>query len=87
MYIGPLTQAAALMTVNTDPDARVSSVLMDNISKAATVLASQPADDLSWEQYSRKLNRMSAVDGGFVGNRFDTQRRRGEKETIRQIWT
>lgn len=88
IYIGPLTSSSATFTVGTDWDARVNSGLITTLELAAEWLVGDTdGDEMTWVQYSLKENRALAVTGGFINNRLDTQRRRGEPESSRTVWS
>lgn len=82
MFLGPWKDGAVTFSSGTDGDAKVTPNLLLAIVEAADYLLTEP-EDLSWQQYSRVANDMSVVAGGFVDNRFDTQRRRGQVATTR----
>ena len=48
--------------------------------------ASAAAANWQWKVYSPTNNEYYDIDGGWVDNAWDTQRRRGEKPTVRGIW-
>lgn len=87
IYVGPLTSNSATFTVGTDPDVRVNSGLLSTLQLAGEFLLDDiNTDEMQWVQYSRMNNLASTVDGGFINNRLDTQRRRGEFETSRVLF-
>lgn len=87
IFLGPLTSNSATFTVGTDPDVRVNSGLLSTIQLAGEFLLDDVStDEMAWVQYSRMNNLALAVTGGFINNRLDTQRRRGEAETTRVIF-
>lgn len=85
-FIGPLNPGAGSFTLGTDSDLRVNSGFIDSLTKAADWMRDVLTDELGWLQYSRANDGFLAVTGGFVDNRFDTQRRRGLAASTRTTW-
>jgi hypothetical protein len=85
VYFGPLNLAA----LQQDVAQELEPVLNPDFIAALTGMAQ--ADDINtgnvvWSVWSRANAAMGAVFSGFVDNEFDTQRRRGEKATVRTNW-
>lgn len=60
----------------------------NQVANVATALcAASLVDQWGWVVYSPKLDQQFAVAGGWIDNAFDTQRRRGQAATLRQLWT
>lgn len=84
VYLGPFSEDISSL-ISGDQDAVVASGMLLAIEGAAEFLLAGTAE-LSWQQYSRKEDRFATVTGGFVDNRFDTQRRRGASASARSVW-
>jgi hypothetical protein len=85
LYIGPLATIASTL-VPTDQDVSISVLASNALAGGGDMLRDQTAEPLAWLQYSRKDDQFDFVTGGFVNNRFDTQRRRGADPTARTTW-
>lgn len=84
VYLGPWGHTAVFHTLGNE-DAAVSPTLLERIRDGAQLLT-EFAGDVSWLQYSRVNDDFNAVEGGFVDNAFDTQRRRGGAASTRLVF-
>lgn len=95
VFIGPLT--TAILTTDAGPP-YVGGGPRGDLATAAAALAAPGAlpvtGNVHWAVYSPTLDvagsiddAFNDVDNGWVDNAFDTQRRRGQKPTVRQTWT
>lgn len=84
LYIGPLASSAGGSSSGQIP--RPPSDLIDALGYAASTLATGGAGDGTWVVWSRVSSTAAAVQGGFVDNDLDTQRRRGPSATARTFW-
>lgn len=95
VFIGPL--ATSILTTDAGPP-YVGGGPRGDLATAATALATPIAlpvtGQVHWAVYSPTLDiagtiddAFNDVDNGWVDNAFDTQRRRGQKPTVRQTWT
>lgn len=84
VYIGPLN-SSALQTV-TGGYARPTAAVVTAMMEAAATLRDSAPTGVEWAIWSRALDAFLPVDGGWVDNEFDTQRRRGHVSTVRNIW-
>lgn len=58
-----------------------------NVLAAATAFkAGCTADGWTWSVYSRVNDAMVTVDNGWIDNAADTQRRRGQQQTLRTVF-
>lgn len=80
LYIGPLNTLARSIDGVTNK-AKVSTVAMNTLKDAGARLMG--TTDPNWGQWSRMNLLFREVTGGFVDDAFDTQRRRGEKASVR----
>jgi hypothetical protein len=81
-YIGPLTSASANFgsaTVMPAPHAD----LITKLVAGAVLLGTDVTEVVTWAQYSPTLGIASPVQGGWVDNEFDTQRRRQARSSAR----
>jgi hypothetical protein len=87
VYIGPLS-VSALVQATGLPNTAANGVI-DTIAACGTFLAGATWSALGtvWGVYSPTDDQGVTVTDGWVDNAFDTQRRRGEKATTRQLWT
>lgn len=84
IYIGPLDASACQ---DSDGD-RPSQSVRDILCEAAERLRDTAlADSIPWVVWSETGQSFVGVDEGWVDNSFDTQRRRGEAPTSRQLWS
>ena len=82
IYIGPLTTLA--LVSNADKGPSVSGAALDTFSGAAIALMGDTGT--TWAQWSRVDHTFREVTGGWVDDAPDTQRRRGEDATLRNVW-
>jgi hypothetical protein len=87
IYIGPLSGVA----IGSEGEGRYSRphpVLIQTVRLAAQeLLNAEPGpDSLSWVVYSRAAGATTDVQGGWIDNEWDTQRRRGRDATVRTPW-
>jgi len=83
VYIGPLSLGTATGS-GPNFETRPTTGWQTSLKNAAVALLT--GADAIWSVYSRVDHVLRAVDGGWVDNAFDTQRRRGVKPTSRQNW-
>jgi hypothetical protein len=82
VYIGPLDNSAS-----DSAGTRPAQQLRDALAEAGERLMTESdTDSTFWSVYSRVDNATVAVERGWIDNAFDTQRRRGEAPTDRQLW-
>jgi len=81
IYFGPLDQQAK--TNAGDPS---SNFIADLASAAGTLLGDSVSNGWQLGVWSRRNASVVAVTGGWVDDRFDTQRRRLEGPTSRTTW-
>jgi hypothetical protein len=87
IYLGPLTIEATSAGSGVAPVVHTS--MRASMLGAATFLAGNPtlaAEGLTWGVYSRTLDAIHPITGGWVDNAFDTQRRRQVDATVREAW-
>lgn len=85
IYLGPLiASASASGTASTFP--QVVSTLVTDIVAGAVLLGTDVTEVVTWAQYSPTTGLASPVEGGWVDNEFDTQRRREARATTRTTW-
>jgi hypothetical protein len=82
VYIGPLNQDAW----DSNSGRPVANVLTTLRNAADDLRLTSVAAGAPWSVYSRVGNDAHAIVGGWTDNAFDTQRRRGERATARQLW-
>lgn len=75
-------------TAALENNGRPAQVTIDIMRNAAAALlrASALAVSWDWKVYSPTNDEFTDVDGGWVDNSFDTQRRRGHASTARGSW-
>lgn len=85
VFLGPMADNASVVNQNaTTKEAEVGTAFTDDLlSAAATLLAAEP----TWSVWSRADAALHAVIGGWVQNRFDSQRRRRTAATSRRFFT
>lgn len=83
LFIGPLDGIARTSGAHNEAD--VTANLQETLNSSMKKLAERPGP-WGWEVFSRKNWTGDLVAGGYVDNRFDTQRRRLEKATERLSW-
>lgn len=82
IYVGPLGLNAIQVDATTK-EAVVTANVRATLNAAGTALiAAVP----TWMVWSRKGAALKPVTGGWTDNAFDTQRRRGQKATIRETF-
>jgi hypothetical protein len=81
IYLGPLDTSA--VTTATGSSARPVPSLVDTLAAAGADLASSSEPGANWVVYSPTDGVVYTIDGGWVDNAFDTQRRRGAVPTAR----
>jgi len=82
VFLGPLDRGASSGGAN--GEARVPSVVRADIAAAAhAILVTEAGAAQKWEVWSDRAWSGAVVVGGWVDDRFDTQRRRLEKATTR----
>lgn len=88
-FFGPLNGQALGGLVGTEPP-RVATQLRAGLV-AASKNMQNTLDGASgvgpWVIWTRKNHGFAIVEGGFVDDAFDTQRRRGNDPTSRDMWT
>lgn len=82
IFFGPL-ESGAVDSEGTRPLQQLRDALCE---AAERLMTESGADSVPWVVYSRAGDSFAAVEGGWVDNSFDTQRRRGEAPTNRQLW-
>lgn len=83
LYLGPLSDDARSFG-SPRGEARVSTLFADDLSLAGKALMND--GPTHWGVYSRVDAAIHDIVGGYVDNAFDTQRRRGEKPTVRTVF-
>lgn len=82
VFFGPLnTGCSAVDSAN--HTLVISESVIAGVTAAAETMRTAAPITANWSVWSRKDNAIYAVTGGFMDNRFDTQRRRMEKATTR----
>lgn len=85
IYLGPLSvNAVGSAAPNV---ARPATTLINSLAQSAKWLAQQGGTDFSWAVLSKADGVAKGITDGWVDNAFDTQRRRGEEATSRQVWS
>jgi hypothetical protein len=87
IFVGPLS-VSALVQATGLPNTSANGVI-DTIAACGSFLKAHTwaAGGNRWIVYSPTNDDFVNVDNGWVDNAFDTQRRRGEAPTTRQLWT
>lgn len=81
VYLGPLDTTFVMN------GGYASAGLTDTVKVATeTFHAAAAATSVVWSVYSPTDQDLYEIDNGWVNNDFDTQRRRGRKATLRNIW-
>jgi hypothetical protein len=84
VYIGPFHAGAIDIDPTTGSPVVKSSLL--SVLKDQANLHLMPSTAPTWAVWSRKNHAVDPVIGGFIDNRFDTQRRRLETATARVVF-
>jgi hypothetical protein len=84
VYLGPLSATAIAIDPTTGSPVVDASLLTSLGGNAGSGL--MPSTAPNWCVWSRKNAEVYPVVGGFIDNRFDTQRRRLEAPTFRQVY-
>ena len=83
VYIGPLD----IECLTTDPVGRPVQEFMDTLGASADRMQTDSnASSTPWGVLSVTDNQLVEIVDGWVDNAFDTQRRRGEAATVRNVW-
>lgn len=82
-YIGPLASAVIDEDLQNVP--RVEQLFQDVVAAAALDLRNS-TENATWVQVSTTYGVASPVQGGWVDDAFDTQRRRGAAPSARTTW-
>lgn len=85
-YIGPIMGDPGSV-LDANDEVIVSDVLQTDLSVSASRLRAAGSIDFNWVVWSKRDAAAYEVVGGFVGDSFDTQRRRGNAEQSRTVWT
>ncbi len=86
IYFGPLVTTAA--ATGTGGIARPEATLVQSLTDRGRNLINELNDvDADWCVWSRVNGTFLTVQGGWVDNEFDTQRRRGHERTGRTFWS
>jgi len=85
IYLGPWGQNA-LGSGNATQFPSVAASVRTNILAGAPKLGLQISRPLQWVQYSPTTGEAHPVQGGWVDDEFDTQRRRQSKATSRTLF-
>lgn len=83
IYVGPLDASATQDSEGTRPSQSVRDILCE---AADRLRLKATADGNPWIVFSPTASSFIAIEEGWVDNSFDTQRRRGEAPTSRQLW-
>lgn len=86
LYIGPLSHTTWETNTTLD-DVQFIASFQNSLLGGAEWLAGNPDPDIVWLQYSRKMDDLDFVSGGFVDRNYDTQRRRGVRSAGRTAWS
>jgi hypothetical protein len=82
IYFGPLTRS---VIDDSGPHARVAADVTTALTESALNVLNT-SQDVTWVQVSTTYGIASPVQGGWVDNAFDTQRRRGSAPSARVDW-
>lgn len=94
IYIGPLSTSAGTVGA-AGKGMIVESAFIDVVVAAASRLVANQVltEDLFWSVFSNtrkeshpSFSGLTHVEGGWVDNAFDTQRRRGTRASSRDVW-
>lgn len=87
IYIGPLGDGAGTISSPAGEQPVPPNSFMEDLADAAAELHGALASyDVEWGVYSRVAETLYPIEGGWVDNAFDTQRRRQIDATARQEW-
>lgn len=81
IFLGPLG-----LICNDSATGRPTTAVLDDVRLNTDLLATNSTVSATWCVFSRVDNVLYPVTNGWVDNAFDTQRRRGERATARQVW-
>lgn len=84
IYIGPLN--GNQISVEDDLPAPTSGLGLRMRKGAVMLKETLPPVGLGWSIWSRTDGELYPIEGGWVDNEFDTQRRRGVEATSRDLW-
>ncbi len=88
IYIGPLGNSAIAGAVAGDNDSRQASALRPSFATAgARLIAESQSGFRPWVVYSPTDLAGRQVTDGWIDDAFDTQRRRGRKPAVRELFT
>jgi hypothetical protein len=82
VFIGPLGSSSII----SEGDARPTGELKGDLVQAAQVLRGNTALGVEWVVRSDTTGATAPVTDGWVDNAFDTQRRRGNRATQRNVF-
>lgn len=85
IFLGPLQNFAGAEN-STTHEIMVNTNWNDTLVQAAAALKFQNDATWEWVVTSNALGGNLPVEGGYVDNAFDTQRRRGQAPTARSVW-
>ena len=87
-YLGGFTGRIGDATTNPNAPVVVREVMRDRFATCADALHSFNNADLAWVIGRKQGGLWVSEDmaGGFVGDEFDTQRRRGTRQAVRSNW-
>jgi hypothetical protein len=83
IYFSPLAKTCSTPDSATHAAIVTTGVVSGLVHQATVLMAAGAGLAAEWSLWSRKNNTCYTVVGGFVDNRFDTQRRRAELSTAR----
>jgi hypothetical protein len=87
IYVGPLITGAMLDATASIP-ARPAAIFITDLVKAASRLTTATALALRWSiRSSMPEENYVVINGGYIDNAFDTQRRRGPDPSLRTLFT
>lgn len=87
VYLGGLADAWISASNASVPPTVKPAALTSTIAAVQTMRTQAFAADWLWVVYSEKLNQITTVQGGWMDNAIDTQRRRGQQATLRTLYT
>lgn len=86
IYIGGLGNVVSQGDNGTFP-LPTANILANIAAAAPTLITNAALVSWNWVVYSRKNDATVPIQGGWVDNAFDTQRRRGQAPSARTAWT